>query len=342
MASLIAEKDFIDFLFVMDDSNPDFKDLSNFINSEYFGYKLICDFENMEEYIEASKENPIWEMLMDKYSSVQFNPNINKEIHTDVFYDVLDEQNVFLISENEFNCDKLINERGYVFVSKDCVSRHWAKCRLARSNYKFKVTNDNIIPDQNRLDCWTKLSEFSSPLTSIIIFDKYILNDKTNQKLKDNLYKLLELFFVNNKIKKGIDLTIISDFKDDQDVINAYNNIDSFLALNNFTNVKLSIIKHDKAYYPSNFEGLHYRTIITNYFRFKCDDSFNFFKSNGKINNDAELNITFNLDIGNRPFYDKEIKDLKRYISKLQNFPPETQIPNKINYHKCKTNSLIN
>ncbi len=342
MPALITSREFIDSLFVTCDSNEEEKDLSSFIQHDFFGYKLICDFQNIDEYEIALKDNPIWELLMDKYDNIEFNPSIKVDVMHDEFYKNLDEQNIILLPLEENVCENLTLERGFIYVPLLNIEKHWKKIRIARNNVKFKVTNDQIIPEPVRLNCWSKLLEFVSPITSIIIFDRYILLDESNGKLKDNLFKLLKMLCSNKKLKRPLDLMIISEFNNDDDLIKAYEKVNSFLHSSNLKHVNLNIVKHHKSNYPKDFEGLHYRTVFTNYFKFKCDDSFNFFKSNGKVNNDADLSITFNLDSKERPFFEKEIKDLKKYISKLKNIDPKVKLANKIYFHKHKNNYLLN
>ena len=342
MPNLIATKDFIDGLFVEYDKNNNTIDLSTFIKEDFFGYDLICDFKTIEDYKLAAKENPIWESMMDKYDGSSLNQNLKKDIYEGRFYQNLDEHNIFLVDLPEEQCDKLISEKGYLYIQLSNISKNWDSIRRIRNQLKLKVTLDNKIPQQMRFDCWSKITSLKIPLTSIVIFDRYILGDESNQKLNDNLYKVLSGLCNLPELTKKVNLTIISEFKSDKDILNAYDKLSKYLVSIGISNIKLNIIKHHKRNYPEDFEGLHYRLIITNYFKVKCDDSFNFFKQNGKINNDADLYVTFNLDSSNKPFFEKELNDIKRYLGKLKNLSPDNLLAEKIYFLHDKDNYLFN
>ncbi len=341
MPTLTATKDFMDTLFIEADNDENCLDLIQFLKKEIFGVTLICDFSSITEYQAALIENPLWEMLMDKYDKIKFKPDLNAEIQTHEFYKSLNERNLFLTSLDEITCKKLSEERGYLYISSFDISQSWRPLKVIRSKTTFKVTNDENFPESHKFDSWSKLDDYCLPLTSIVIFDRYILADKSNQKLKDNLFEILKKLCRNN-LSKPINLSIISEFERDDQIMSSYEKIESFLQENSISNIKLNILRHDKNYYPPNFEGLHSRLILTNNLRIKCDDSFNFFKSNHKINNDADLHFTFHMCKSFKCFFDKEINDIKRYISRLENKEAETGLANKIYYYKDKDNYLFN
>jgi len=336
MATLIAEKSFLDDLFIDEDRDNDHRDLSYFLKYDFFGYKLICEFTDHAAYERAAKDNPFWEIILDRFASIEYVPNIREEILTNAFHARVDEQSIFLSCLSPAHCQKLSQETGYIFLTKLNLA-DWEKFRMCRQPLILKVTRNASIPSDSRFDKWSKLIAFSRPLNSVIIFDRYILGDRTNQKLTDNLFKVLEIFCQVPMPLKGIMITVISEFENNATVKKSHQTVLDFLKKKGFKNVKLNIIKHSKAYYPKNFEGLHYRVILTNYFHFKCDDSFNFFKTNGGVNNDADLRISFCLASKNHPFFKKELTDLKAYINKL---PKADQSGNE-NFYPDKENRLL-
>lgn len=342
MLNLVTTRNSIDTLFIDSDRSDDHKDLFNFIQTDFRGYDLFCDFKSLTDYLEAAEENPLLELMMDKFNKIYFDENINSTAVKEEFYNSIGEQNIFLMDLDEDTCQNLINESGYIWITVSNIPKFWENIREIRNSKKFKVTTDNLIPEPMRFNCWSKALNNGIPLTSAIIFDRYILKEESDKRFTDNLFKILDFLCNNKNLKKQIDLTIISDFKTDKDLIDAYSKIETHLRTKNYLNINLNIIKHKKAKYPSNFEGLHYRLILTNFFKIRCDDSFNFFKRNGNIHNDADLYVSFNLTSSNKPFYDKEIRDIKRYISCLKNHPPEVNLNEKIFYYKDKSNCLLN
>jgi len=341
MPTIIITKDFLDSLFIESDLNENNSDLFDFLHKEIFDFTLICNLSSTEDYAKALIDNPLWEILLDKFKNIVFKINLIEEIEEDGFYKKLDEQNIFLLSINENKCETYSSQRGYIFISSNNISKSWCKIRAIRKNGLYKVTNEASFPNDFRFDCWSKIENFTLPLTSIIIFDKYIFCNKSNQKTSDNLLKMLNYLCFNQELLKPISLTIISEFERDNQITDAFELVDTYLKSHSINNVDLNIIRHNKSQYPADFEGLHYRVIFTNNLKIKCDDSFNFFKPNGKINNDSDINVTFNFNRHQKTFFDKEIKHLKRYVGKINNFPNVDENIDKVYYHKHKNNYLF-
>ena len=82
---LIMDNQFIDDLFLTQDDNDTRKDLFEFLINDYSGYHLICNFKNEIEYQKALNENPIWEIIIDKFDTIDYKGiididlNINKD-----------------------------------------------------------------------------------------------------------------------------------------------------------------------------------------------------------------------------------------------------------------------
>jgi hypothetical protein len=340
MTTLTVTKDFLDVFFVNSDKDEYHKDLFRFFKDEIFGVRLICDFSSIDEFKSALIENPYWEILMDKYDDVNFHPRLNEELSKNTFYEKLNEVNIFFSSLSINDCQRLSKERGYIYISSEDISISWKPIKFIRDNGLLKVTNDPKFPTTIKFDTWDKIDKYCIPSTSVLIFDKYIFSDSKNQRLTDNLFKMLKKICLNSLVKP-LTLSIISEFDTDHQIINAYKKIDAYFNENGINNITFNILKHDKGKYPLDFEGLHYRLILTNNLRIKCDDSFNFFKKNGKINNDADIHISLHMCQPLKCFYDKELNHIKRYVSKLDNLSSETQLVNKIYCYPNKYNYLL-
>lgn len=338
--TLILQNEFLENLFCNQNETSVKNDLYNFLLTDFSGYDLICDFNNEEEYQLAVQENPIWEMLLDKIDKIAFNKDLEVDLKKENFYKHLGEHNLFLTTYSCEECNDLCLENGYIYLSDDNIDKIWSNLIKDKRNNFFKVSNSSIIPDELKFNSWSKLDSFCYPLTSILIFDKYILNNSSNQKLKYNLFPLLERLLQNVSKTKKITITIISESKkweirERQEIIHNY------LIENGYTKIEVNIIKHFKAFYPRDFEGLHGRIILTNYLHIRCDDSFNLFKKD-KINNDADIKINFALSAKNRYFYEKELSDIKKYISRLENNEKNPNADFKKLFHPTKNNNLLN
>lgn len=337
---MILENEFIEQLFLNQSDNEIIKDFYEFILSDFTGYNLICDFNNTDEYEKAVSENPIWELILDKIDKIIFNSSLKTEIEHNDFYETIGEHNIFLTTHSEKKCSDLSNKKGYIYLSDENISTVWNDYTKDKRNNTFKVSNSDIIPDELKFNCWSKLTDFSKPLTSILIFDKYILNDISHQKMIHNIFPLFDNLLHNINKNKDITITIICEPKN-WNIEQRQKQVNAFFVSKGFTNVTVNIIKHLKVFYPNNFEGLHGRVIFTNYYHLRSDDSFNYFNKK-RINNDVDLKINFCLSKTNKLFYMKELSDIKRYVSKLNNDPNNPKEEYKILFYPNKVNYLLN
>lgn len=338
--NLILQNEFVDNLFFFNSDSEVKNDLYEFIISDFSGYDLICDFNDEYDYNRALQENPIWELLIDKINSVKFNGKLSSCLYEDVFYENIGEHNLFLTRYDKGECEKLSQSRGYLFLSEDNIDNVWVNYTKDKRTNSLKVSNSDIIPDILRLNCWDKLNQYLSPLTSIVIFDKYILNDSSGQKMTDNLFPLLEKLLQNMLKTNKVTISIICEPKG-WDIVNRHTMLNSFIESLGYTSVKVNIIKHCKAFYPQGLEGLHGRVILTNYLHIRSDDSFNFFCKN-RVNNDADVKVNFNLSSINKCFYEKDLMDLKKYVKRLSNNPNNPKEEYRILYYPSKSNYLLN
>jgi hypothetical protein len=336
---LIAEKDFVENLFISQNNSKAHEDLYSFIIHDYSGYQLLCDFRDLDEYKSAMEENPIWELLIDKFEHIYYSDSINPECICD---DHSISHGIFLINDNK-KCKAWREKYELLFITFPEIELIWGEFKDIRKGFQLKVTKSNIIPEENKLDNWSKIRSFWNPMKDLVIFDKYILVDKSNQRLKDNLFPLLENILAGKSSIFPYNITIITEkTKSDNFCIKQrHQAIVDYLALKGITNFKLNIVKHSKAIYPLGFEGLHSRFILSNYFHFKCDDSLNFFKSNGKINNDADVRVNFVLNDLESRFFTKELNDVKTYLEKVENNPDHPEIDRQLMFYPDKSNRIL-
>lgn len=341
--SLIVEADFITNLFInLNNGCENTDDLYRFLTADFRDYTLICDFKDIDEYQKASSENPIWELILDKIDKIVFDKNLQTKLDNDKFYKKIGEHNLFLTNLNKDTCQTLTDERGYLYFCTDNIKDNWNVFRQCKNSFKLKVTHSKLIPDPIKLDTWEKIEKFSHPLTSIVIFDKYILKDSSNQKMIDNICPLLEKILGKKPALKTINITVITELKTTEKFKEKHELISEWLKKKGIENFSLNIIKHHKRLYPSDFEGLHSRFILTNCFHVSATDSFNFFKSNGKVNNDVDVIFNFSFRKENAFFYKKELNDLRRYVSSLSNNPTSMDEECKETYFPSKDNYLFN
>ncbi|WP_127844564.1 hypothetical protein [Psychroflexus aestuariivivens] len=335
---LIVESEFLDNLFLTQETNDVRSDLYHFITQDFSDYHLICDFEGEIDFQVAMEENPIWEIMLDKFNTIEYQSSLkidkicrdtNKFSHS-----------LFFLDRDSSTTNNFTEKYGFIFLNNKDIEKRWAKFAETRKGVHFKVTKSKLIPDDQKLDCWSKLDKYCSPLNSLIIFDKYILNDSSNQKMSKNLLPFLKMLLSNKKTIQPIDITIITELKRNCNIKERHSVIERYLKNCGINSFNLNIAIHYKGFYPKSLEGIHSRFILTNYFHFKCDASFNFFKNNGSINNDADMRINFILSENNEFFFKKELHDIKQYLDKIKNDShPSPEY--KIMYYPDKQNSLL-
>ncbi|WP_024479276.1 hypothetical protein [Cellulophaga baltica] len=336
---LIVENEFIEDLFLTQNDNELRKDLYEFLNTDYSGYHLICNFKNQIEYENALNENPIWEIILDKFETIEYKKALKIELECKSQKNI---HSLFLLNISKENSESLTSKFGHLIISNSNLEEKWAPFYSLRKGVQYKITKSEMIPDSIKMDNWSKMNQFYNPINSVIIFDKYVLNDSSNQKMVKNLFPLLELILVDKKNILPVNITIITEPKEFGYCIkDRHKSIIKYLKTKGITNFNLNIIKHYKEFYPMDFEGLHSRFILTNYFHFKSDDSFNYFKNNGKVNNDADIRISFNLNKNNDCFYKKELNDLRKYLSKINNNADAPKEKHKLMFYPNKENLLI-
>ena len=337
---LIAEKDFVENLFICQNNSSAHEDLYSFILNDYSGYQLFCDFHDMEEYQMAMKDNPIWELILDKFECIHYADSIKPDA---ICNNHSISHGIFLVNADDEECKEWQNKYELIFVPFSGIELVWNDYKEIRKGFQLKVTKSPIIPDRNKLDHWSKIRTFFKPMKDVVIFDKYILGDKSNQKLVDNIFPLLENIMANRLSSFPYNITIITEKSqyDNFCIKQRHQAICEYLNSKSITNYNLNIIKYKKDLGSGSIEGLHSRFILSNYFHLKCDDSLNFFKSNGQINNDADVRVNFVLNDLQSKFFFKELKDIKTYLEKVENNPNHPDADRKLMFYPDKKNRIL-
>ncbi|WP_282039338.1 hypothetical protein [Saccharicrinis aurantiacus] len=338
--TLIVQKEILSNLFITNNDSNERMDIYKFLCNDYRGYKLICDIK-LSDYKKHMEDNPMWDILIDNMNTFCYEENISSYILEDAFYDDLGEYNIFLINESNNVCNDLTSKYGFVYLNDRNIESNWKVFNEIRKGVPLKVTKSTLIPEEQRVDAWSKLDFISTPLTSIIVFDNYILKDSDLQRLRDNLYPLLEILLAKSRSYQVVTVTIIT-MPSKKCIKQIRGQILAHIRSKGYFNAEINIVKHHKRYYPDGFEGLHSRYILTNYLRIKTEDSFNYFQPSGKINNESDIRVDLCLESKNKPLFMKELEDLNIYFSKIDNNPDNPVEDCQVMFHPHKTNDLLN
>jgi len=335
MSHLILEKDLLDEIFVLSEN---FQNVIEFIKQHLFGFDLICDFKSEEELKESFNENPLIEFIIENINSIKYNPNLKNDIISNVIFDKIGENNIFLICIDTLSINKIKRVKPYLFYNQDNLI-DFDKFLAQNNNTKIlKVSKDQTIPSDLVFQNWTNLDFCFKNINSLIILDNYILSESKSCTLQDNFLSLLDEI---SKSKYELFLTIITEFKDFEDLNSKYNSINKYIKDNNYK-IEINLINHQKHFYPRDFEGFHSRFILSNYYYIISTDSFSYFKPNGKIINSADLIISCNLFKSGNILFRKELKSINEYFKKIVNDDQSPSKLLKLMYHPTKINPLLN
>jgi len=330
----ILQKEVVEDLFIRED---EFKSFLKFIKKKFRDYTLITNFIDEDEFFKYSKENPLLEILIDKFDQIKFKNDLSTLITNKTILKKLSKRTIVLSDVNDSICNDYLNNYGCLFFNLNLLS-DWSLYEDIIKSKSLKVTGDKKYPINLRFTEFKDLTKYFQFCNTLIIFDKYIFEDKTDQRLKNNLYKLLEEILTD---KTKMEITIISEFHEDE-IIKHYDSLNEYLKLKKFNNYSINLIHHTKAFYPRKIEKLHSRFILSNYIHIRSNDSFNFFKDNGEFNNLGDIDIMFNLTTENSFSYLKDLNTTQIYISKLKNELNCSKKNLRITYYENKLNSLFN
>lgn len=188
---------------------------------------------------------------------------------------------LFLLG-NAIDCDNLVSKYNLLFINNNNLETLWHQVRIDREISEMTPCNAN--ENDYSFDNWLKLSNFKHPFHDLLIFDLYLLCDKSNQKIESNLKPMLQSFsaFTQNG---EYQLTIISkEILKPNAVNNPVEKIEDVYQMINRTNCKLVYYDETKATLKE-----HDRQIITNYMVFDCGAGWNIFKEKGGVNTSTKI-----------------------------------------------------
>lgn len=332
--TFILQKEVVDDLFIRED---EFKSFIKFIKKNFRNYTLITNYNNEQEFIKHSLDNPILEIIIDKFDKIKYISNLTSLLEDKTILNYTSKQSIIICNISEIICNDYLDNHGLLFFNLSSL-KNWHLYDEIMFSKSIKVTRDANYPNNLKFSNFIDITKYLKYCNSLVIFDKFLFEDKADQKVVNNLYPLIESVLKSND---KMEIMIISEFKDEK-ITQYYESLKKHLISKGFSNFKLNLVHHYKAFYPKKFEGLHSRFILSNYVHIRSNDSFNFFKDNGDFNNLVDIDIKLNLTTENSYSYKKDLEAVKIYVSKIKN---EENCPNKnlrVTFCKNKINNLLN
>jgi len=316
---LIIDKDFLDNLYIEQDSYSDLhKDLEKFFN-KIQDFDLVINMKDFHEFEKELNSNPLWELIIDLAAPLLiYKPNLIEEIFNKDFYNDNTPFKLFFLSLETEKCSELVRKYGYEYICPANIDDRWKIYSSIRPDLKRKVTKDKKLQDLYRFDSWAVLAKYAHPIHSIVIFDRYILVDEPKRRLSENLFPMLKEFTKYTCTDCKLNITIITQKIGSEQLNIAYDTVNNYLKRLDIKHFRLNIIIHDKHLYPPGLNGLHSRRIYTNYFMIKSDDSFTYFQPGGRINNTSDIEFEFIFNNFEWQSMSKDLSDLSKYVHNLK------------------------
>jgi hypothetical protein len=285
-----------------------YKKFINFIKELKRGeFKLICDFDGIEEIDFYIMNNALLSEIDEKEPEYVLCPDLYKKIKEVTFYEKNGGLKLFFLNNSGVNNDDLENQFGYKFFSEIDITNRWNLFLTDKEIKRYFVTNNPGISNEDKFDSWSKLMDFKHPVNSIVVADKYILCDGSLQPLEHNLKPLLCQLIPNNKNLIPVDITIIAKQDVSKKPFEALKtDLEKYIkGVVPKAKINLTLIDLDneleqalKNKYKSDF---HDRRIVTTYYWYEVGKGFNLFRHHNKLNpSNSKLYIGFNLFASNQ------------------------------------------
>lgn len=288
-------------------------------------YTLITNYTSFDE-IELSDEASLFFdelILRQNPAEIVYVDNLLEE---DCLTSCLTSGNLkilFLECANE-RATHLETTFGYQVINTENLKNKWSKFIHFNDIEKTMVLEVDSS-DVEVFNGWEDLKFISEfPNNSIVIVDRYILSDKSNGRIKENLIPMLEQI-IPATFGGELHVSILSESilpnvgaAEVEKAKQIHGQLNSHFARYKSLKIKFTILKIDKAFYSKNQPNIHDRHIYTNYFTIKSGIGFDLFSNGKRKLEDSELSIRFNYHPRQMKTLPAKLEGLKTYINNMK------------------------
>lgn len=301
---IVVDKGFLQSFFTYNSSHRHkaiYDDFVKFVRKLQPGFTLVSNFDSLTEMIEFAEVNPLLEIIIEKQPKLELLQNFDQALKQRYYYKNGCCMKLCLVDFSTKECSVLESAYGYSFISGESMAYKWKAFFSEREDDSRCITSSTTTPEMLRFDSWSKLDSYKHPIHSLLIVDGYILSDKSQQRIEQNLMPLLRILLPKKKTEFPVDITIITEEQPRASNFRAIqqNLIDYLKEELHELEFNISIIRFDRTIlYKLSSEGfnIHDRRIITNYFWIESGIGFNIMNDRGKVkNSDSFINYKFNL-----------------------------------------------
>ncbi len=319
--SLYIDIAFIDeFKKRTDLENDIVEDFNKFFLKKVRGIEITINLETVSELEVLSEANRIYADLLEINPSIFVNKNWKEEIINPKTIFERNPIKLFLLS-NDDNCSELEKKYGILFINNKNLIEKWATVRINRE--VSELTPENSISPYS-FNSWENLIREAHPFQELLILDLFLLEDKTNQRLANNIIPLIKKMRALQE--RSIKVIVFTDRILNSPNGSKYEKLEeAFNIIRKDTDIDLCIIHYDKESKTSYQKGgiflaEHDREIYTNYLKLKSGSGWNLFNSQNQVaGNRTSITIQslFRNDVRNSA--KKAFENLKIYKHQINN-----------------------
>lgn len=361
MLELFLDRAFVDTFHLAYKDNEEYADdFSRYFLKNLQRCKLLSNYTDLNELLEAARKNPLLELIIERIPQVEFFPDFENRIDSLEFASKGSPIKLVLSGQRAEACSNRRNRQGLEHLCPENLHERWKVYYSRRTDINKKTTADPELPSEFRFDSWEQVQSFIHPLNAVIVVDFYLLKWDVEKNFTDSLHNniipMLENLLAEASTDIPVNITFVSEFNDRPPVRQAervkrtHELISEAIGRITAKPFSLNLIVHNKSEYPKDFQEFHDRIIITNYFYINCGAGFNIgsrkpglgvFDKPGKISrirHNSEIQFRSILNIQNYWTAFKDLKQLDIYCRKLENHPG---LPGYLNFSPDKTNRLM-
>ncbi|MCU4177320.1 hypothetical protein [Carboxylicivirga sp. N1Y90] len=319
------DKNFINNYWAIDSSDAVITSFCDDFLKHANRYTLITNYASEEEMYESEEA----ELFIDDI--------VQQQNAADMVYlqNLLDEDclssclnnggcKLLFIECDEQNAIDLERKYGYRVITSATLKTKWSEY------IKYNDVEKTIVlpadeSDDEIFNNWSDLKFISTfPTNSIVIADKYILSDKSQGRLKDNLIPMLEQL-IPVDYQGELSIAILSESILSQEncspkerAIKTHSVLNRHFAKYKHLKIKFTILKFDKYFNSGKQPKIHDRHIYTNYYTIKCGIGFDLFNKNERKVEDSEVSIRFNFQPRQMKTLPVKLNGLKVYVNNMK------------------------
>lgn len=280
------------------------------------GVEVYINVASIEELQKLITTNEVYSLISEISSPIIL--NFKERLQDKHFYREGSISKLFFIESKDE--ESLQNGCNFYFISNATLKNKWELFLSNRDDSELMIKS-NPSPDEiGVFRSWTDLNLFKHKTRNILVFDLYVLANKTGQRISDNLLPCISQLIKNTN--GGPDeLTIITNdlnqnkknywFQKDIDQLSVH------LTPLQKRIGNINYIKYDKTK-VSRIDPEHNRCIVTNYFYIRFPAGLNVFKENKEVNHRDEIRFDSILKNRTRIFVKELLSNLKQYTSSLK------------------------